>query len=49
VEDVEKWIVRVVSSGIADCKIRQQVGIHDCLRCSVLRRARAAMPGRVHD
>ena len=24
-EDVEQWIVRVVSSGIADCKIRQQV------------------------
>jgi hypothetical protein len=42
VEDVEKWIVRVVSSGIADCKIRQQVGIPDCLRCSV-RRARAAI------
>jgi hypothetical protein len=27
VEEVEKWIVRVVSSGIADCKIRQQVFI----------------------
>jgi hypothetical protein len=26
VEEVEHWIVRVVSSGIADCKIRQQVG-----------------------
>jgi hypothetical protein len=26
VEEVEKWIVQVVSSGIADCKIRQQVG-----------------------
>ena len=25
VEEVEQWIVRVVSSGIADCKIRQQV------------------------
>ena len=25
VEDVENWIVRVVSSGVADCKIRQQV------------------------
>jgi hypothetical protein len=48
VEDVEKWIVRVVSSGIADCKIIQQVGIPDRLRYFV-RRARAAMPERVHD
>ena len=25
VEDTQNWIVRVVSSGVADCKIRQQV------------------------
>lgn len=49
VEDVEKWIVRVVSSGIADCKIRQQVGICGCLRCFVRQGARAAMPALVRD
>ena len=38
-EDVENWIVRVVSSGVADCKIRQQVRppALQCFICGVAR------------
>lgn len=34
VEDVEKWIVQVVSSGIADCKIKQQERSVTVTRCN---------------
>ena len=41
-EDVENWIMRVVSSGVADCKIRQQVDkvrppALQCFVCGVAR------------